>query len=296
LELQGLLAEREGLDLDYVHLYAGSSVPLQQAVLAFCSPSRPFVTADPGFETGERIAHFIGARVFRTPLTSSFAHDVRAMVAAKPNAGIMYVCNPNNPTGTLTPRSDIEWLLEHKPKESILLLDEAYIHISGAPAGSDLVAMGHDVIILRTFSKIYGMAGLRVGAAFGRPDLLQKIRSFGTSALPITGVAAAIASLKCESLVQERRKIIGDIRADVLGFLHRRGFNYVPSVSSKFMVDVRRPGQQVVEALQEEKVYIGRIWPSWPTHVRVSIGTHDDMEKFKAAFLSVMHGGRAGHR
>src|SRR5256885_15230014 len=97
-----------------------------------------------------------------------YAHDGKAMAAADPNAGLIYVCNPNNPTGTLTPRADIEWLLENKPKGSILLLDEAYIHIAGAPMCSDLVAKDKDILILRTFSKIYGMAGLRAGAAIGR--------------------------------------------------------------------------------------------------------------------------------
>ena len=136
-------------------------------MLAFTSPSKPFVTADPGYEAGERAAKFIGAKVIRVPLTKSYAHDVKAMAAANPNAGLIYICNPNNPTGTLTPREDIEWLLENKPKGSILLLDEAYIHIAGAPMCSDLVAKDKDIIILRTFSKIYGMAGLRAGAALG---------------------------------------------------------------------------------------------------------------------------------
>ena len=287
-ELQNLLAEQEGLKRGYVQPYAGSSAPLHQALLAFCSPSRPFVTADPGYEACEIAAKFIGAKAFSVPLTATYAHDVKKMAAASPDAGLLYVCNPNNPSGTLTPRSDIEWLLENKPKGSILLLDEAYIHFTGAPVCSDLVAKDKEVIILRTLSKIYGMAGLRAGAAFGRPDLLERISGFGRGALPVTGVAAAAASLKSKNLVAERRKIIGDVRADVLGFLDRHNFSYVPSVSNKFMLDVKRPGQQIVDALQKEKIYIGRVWPSWPTHVRVSIGTQEEMNKFKSALLKVM--------
>src|SRR5436309_10864882 len=112
------------------------------------------------------------------------------MAAASPDAGLIYVCNPNNPTGTLTPRADIEWLLENKPKGSVLMVDEAYIHIAGAPMCSDLVAKDKDIIILRTFSKIYGMAGLRAGAAFGRPDLLAKVTPWTAGALAITGMVA----------------------------------------------------------------------------------------------------------
>jgi histidinol-phosphate aminotransferase len=286
--MQETLAEMESLKPSYVHPYAGSSAPLHQAVLAFTSPTKPFVTADPGYEAGERAAKFVGSKVVRVPLTKSYAHDVKAMAAADPNAGVIYVCNPNNPTGTLTPREDIEWLLENKPAGSILLLDEAYIHIAGAQMCSDLVAKDKDIVILRTFSKIYGMAGLRAGAAMGRPDLLQKIQSYSAGALPITGMVAATASLKSKGLVPERRKIIAGVRENVFEFLDKHNFQYVPSVSNKFMVNVKRPGGQIIDALRNEKVYIGRVWPSWPTYVRVSIGTQDEMNKFKTAFLKVM--------
>jgi histidinol-phosphate aminotransferase len=286
--LQELLAEQEGLKPSYVQAYAGSSAPLHQAVLAFTSPTRPFVTADPGYEAGERAAEFIGAPVIRVPLTKTYAHDVKAMAAASPNAGLLYVCNPNNPTGTLTPRQDIEWLLENKPQGSVLMVDEAYIHIAGAPVCSDLVASDKDIIVLRTFSKIYGMAGLRAGAAFARPSYLEKIRNYSSGAMPITGMAGAAASLKVKTLVPERRKTIGGVREDVLAFLDKHNFKYVPSVSNKFMVDVGRPGQQVIQAMAKEKVYIGRVWKSWPNFVRVSVGTQEEMNKFKTAFLKVM--------
>jgi len=285
---QGTMADLEGVKPNYVQPFAGSSAPLHQAVLAFTSPTRPFVTADPGYEAGERAAKYIGAKVIGIPLTKAYAHDVKAMAVADPNAGLIYVCNPNNPTGTLTPRSDIEWLLENKPKGSILLIDEAYIHIAGAPMCSDLVAKDKDVIVLRTFSKIYGMAGLRAGAAIARPDLLQKITPFSSGALPVTGMAGAAASLKSKTLVPERRKIIAGVRTDVLAFLDKHNFKYVPSVSNKFMVDVKRPGNEVIEAMRKEKIYIGRVWPSWPTYVRVSVGTQEEMNKFKTAFLKVM--------
>lgn len=285
---QETMAELEGLKPDYVQPYAGSSAPLHQAVLAFTSPSKPFVTADPGYEAGERAARFIGAKVIPIPLTKSYAHDVKDMAAATADAGLIYICNPNNPTGTLTSRADIEWLVENKPKGAVVMIDEAYIHIAGAPMCSDLVAKDKDVIILRTFSKIYGMAGLRAGAALARPDLLTKISPYSAGALPVTGVAAATASLKSKTLVPERRKIIAGVREDVLGFLEKHKFKYVPSVSNKFMVDVGRPGNDVIEALRKENVYIGRVWPSWPTYVRVSIGTQDEMNKFKAAFIKVM--------
>jgi len=288
-KVKTLLAEQEGVKQSYVEVHAGSSGPLHQAVLAFCSPAKPFVTADPGYEAGAKAADFVHAKVVRVPLTKDYAHDVKAMVAAAPDAGLIYICNPNNPTGTLTKKSDIEWLVANKPAGSIVMIDEAYTHISGAPFNTDLVAADKDVVILRTFSKIYGMAGLRAGAAIARPDLLAKIVGFSPNGMmPITAMAAASASLESKTLVPERRKLIGDVREDVLGFLEKHNFKYVPSVSNCFMVDVKRPGREVFNAMIAEKVVIGRTWPAWPNYVRVTVGTQDEMNKFKAAFLKVM--------
>jgi len=283
-----LLAEQEGVKANYVQPYAGSSAPLHQAVLGFCSPTKAYVACDPGYESGASAAKFIGAPIHKIPLLPSYAHDVKAMAAAAENAGLIYICNPNNPTGTLTPKADIEWLVANKPKGSVVMIDEAYTHIAGAPFNSDLVAKDKDVIILRTFSKIYGMAGIRAGAAIARPDLLEKIRPWSSGALPVTGMAAATASLKSKTVVPERRKIIANVRSDVFAFMEKHNFKYVPSVSNKFMVDVGRPGIEVYNAMAKEKVYIGRIWPAWPNHVRVSIGTQEEMDKFKTAFLKVM--------
>ncbi len=212
------------------------------------------------------------------------------MAQADPNAGIIYVCNPNNPTGSVTSKDDIEYLVAHKPKNAIVLLDEAYIHLSKtAEPASALVAAGKDVIILRTFSKLYGMAGLRAGAAFGRPDLLEKLRDYGAGALPITGMVGATASLKAKGLVQERRKIITAIREETVEWLEKHGFTVIPSEANMIMIDVRRPGREVFSSLLKEKVVIGRTWPSMPNHVRVSIGTRDEMAKFRAAFGRVMN-------
>ena len=285
-------AAAEGLPRDHVMPFAGSSDPLHRAILAFTSPTRSLVLADPTYEAGERAARFIGAKVVRVPLTKNYAHDTRAMAAADPNAGVIYVCNPNNPTGTLTPRGDLEFLIANKPKDAIVLLDEAYLHFSDARPCLDLAAAGKDLIVLRTFSKLYGMAGLRAGVAAGRPDLLQKIEPYGNNIMPATGMVGATASLQVKKLVSERRLINRDIREEVFTFLEKREFSYTPSVSNKFMLDVKRPGMEVVKALAAEKVFIGRVWPAMPTHVRVTIGTPEEMQKFQEALLKVM--GRRG--
>lgn len=282
------LAEQEGVRPEYVQPYPGSSLPLHHAVMAFTSPERSLVVADPSYEAGPRAARHVGAKVIALPLRKDYSYDVKAMVAADPKAGLYYICSPNNPTGTVTQHEDIEWLVANKPAGSVVIVDEAYMHIAGSKPCTDLVTKDKDVIVLRTFSKIYGMAGLRAGAAIARPDLLGKLAKFNAGFLPLTAMVGATASLRVKRLVAERRKIIGDIRGDVFGFLEKNKFAYVPSVSNKFMLDVRRPGGEVIAALRREKVFIGRVWPVWPTHVRVTVGSREEMAKFKAAFLKVM--------
>jgi len=282
------MAEQEGVKPSYIKAYPGSSAPLHHAVLAFTSPTKPYVMADPGYEQGAGAAKIIGAETIRVPLAKDYSHDVKAMLAASPDAGLIYICNPNNPTGTITKRSDIEWLVANKPKGTVIMIDEAYYHLAGITPYTDMVAADKDVIVLRTFSKIYGMAGIRAGAAIAKPELLEKMGNYMVGALPTTAMAAANASLKVKTLVPERREKIKVIREDTLAFLEKHGYKVVPSVSNKFMVDTKRPAKDVIMAMRKEKVYIGRDWPVWPTSVRVTVGTADEMEKFKAAFLKVM--------
>jgi histidinol-phosphate aminotransferase len=283
--------EMEGLKPEYVRVFPGSSEPLHFSVLAFTSPARSYVTADPGYEAGMRAAKFSGARIAKTPLTQTYGHDVKAMVAAAPDAGLFYVCTPNNPTGTLTPHSDIEQLLAAKPKDSVVLVDEAYIHFSDGVSAIDLVKAGQELIVLRTFSKIYGMAGIRCGVAIGRPDLLEKMEIYGGwSAMPITAVAAGTASLKHEHLVSERKQSNAAIRQKTFDWFDRLGYSYTPSQSNCFMVDAKRPAKEVIDAMAARHVYIGRPWPVWPTHVRITVGTQPEMEAFQEAFNAVMKG------
>ena len=165
-----------------------------------------------------------GAHVIKVPLTKTHAHDVKAMLAAGEDAGVLYNCNPNNPTGTLTPKSDLEYLVANKPKGSVVVIDEAYIHFTDSPNALDLVKMDKDVIVLRTFSKVYGMAGIRCGLIIARPDLLEKVmQRGGWNFMPITGVAAATASLKDANLVPERRRINANIRQQTFDWLARTG-------------------------------------------------------------------------
>ena len=292
--LAQMLAESLGVKFNmdaaasYIRVFPGSSPPLHQAVIAFCSAERPFVKADPGYEAGEWAANYIGAKAVNVPLRKTYDHDVKAMLAAAPNAGLFYVCNPNNPTGTVTSRPDIEYLVANKPAGSVVMIDEAYIHFSKSAVPSlDLVNADKDVIVLRTFSKLYGMAGLRVGAVIGRPDLLQKVTQWSAGMMPITGVHAAMASLQVKNLVAERRRYMSDIRDHTCDWLTSRNVEFVPSETNCFMINVKGDGREFTKAMAAQNVYIGRAWPVWPNWVRVTVGTDDEMAKFRTAFAKV---------
>jgi histidinol-phosphate aminotransferase len=287
-KLTATFARQNNLKPEFVAVYAGSSEPLHYSVLAFTSPSRSYVTADPSYEAGMVAAEMAHARIVKVPLRPDYAHDLRAMLAADRTAGLIYICNPNNPTGTLTPREEIEYALANKPKGSILLVDEAYIHLSSATSVIDLAGQGKDLIVLRTFSKIYGMAGIRCGLAIGRPDLLAKLQTYGMNSMPITGSAAANVSLLDPSLIPERKKIIADTRNQTFEFLRAHQYKFIPSESNCFMIDTGRNGKQVIAAMQQKNIWIGRTWPIWPTYVRISVGTPAEMTRFQTAFKQVM--------
>ena len=278
-----------GLKPGYVTLYGGSSEPLLFTSMAFTSPTRSLVMADPSYESAARTAKNVGATIHRIPLKADFTYDVKAMVAADPNAGLIYICNPNNPTGTTVKRSDIEWVLENKPAGSVLLVDEAYIHFSDAESVADLVGKDKDIIVLRTFSKIYSMGGLRFGYAMGRPDLMAKLHLYGTNFMATTAVQCAKAQLFDKQLVPLRKQMIADTRNKTFDFLAKNNYKFTPSQANHFMLSTQEhTGVAIGAAMAQKNVVIGRTWPIWPNYARVTVGTMNEMQTFQSAFVEVM--------
>ncbi len=293
-DFNDLLASTEGVKPNYVTPYPGSGSALANLVPTFASPTRSWVMATPGYGNGA--SRDIGNKVIQVPLRKDYSHDVEAMIKADPNAGAYYICNPNNPTGTLTPKKDFEYILANKKKDAVLVIDEAYIHFSGHDnMSTDLVKADKDVIVLRTFSKIYGMAGLRAGMAYGRPDLLKQPAKFGrTGNLSVATMACAAASLKVETALIKERMAINKRNRD-LAFEHieKIGASYIPSHSNFFMLSVKgMTGAQVGDAMAKKKVLLaGNRWPEWPDYIRVTVGTYEEMGKFNAALSEVIKEG-----
>jgi histidinol-phosphate aminotransferase len=286
--LAGLFARQNGLAPENVVVHPGSYAPLCAAGLAFSSKERPVAYAEPTFDSG-----FMGAngkpvtRAVTIALGGNFQLDVRKLLAAAPDAGLYYICNPNNPTGLVTPRADIEWLLANKPAGSVVLVDEAYIHYSDAQSCLDLVATGQDILVLRTFSKIYGMAGARLGLAIGHPALLERLAVFGGDNVPAgSALFGGLASLEDVKLLPQRKALNAQLRDETITWLKGRGFTCTASQSNCFMIDVKQPAQQVIDKLAAQGVLIGRVWQNWPQWVRVTVGNKREMARFREVFAA----------
>ena len=291
-ELVKTVASVEGIPESHVMLWPGSGGPLVSTVAAFCSPTKGLVTADPTFESAWRTADYLKAPIAKAPQAPGAGHDVKAMLAANPNAGLYYICTPNNPTGTVTPLADIEWLLANKPKDSVLLVDEAYIHFSEAPSAAKLVAGRKDLVVMRTFSKLFGMAGVRLGLTFADPELQKRIMLFGPTAggLSITAMACGNAVYPEAALIKARREEMIANREETIAWLTKKGIDVqTGSQANMFMMDWKKPAKEMQAAMlaTPEKVQIGRNWPIWPTVSRVTVGSAEDMAKFRAAVEKV---------
>jgi histidinol-phosphate aminotransferase len=290
------ISDQFQLKAGYVRIYPGSGGPLDLALFSNIGPDKPLVVGDPSYEQGYRSAQTMKAKCHMVPLVAkTYKYDVKAMLAASAAPGAYYICNPNNPTGTITPKEDIVWLINNKPAGSVVIVDEAYHHFSDQDSVLDQVAADKDVIVLRTFSKIYGMAGVRAGFAFGRPDLLAKFENVTVNnrqigSISLTSAAAAAAALNDPSLVPLRRKINRDTLDNTLAFLQKNNIAFLPGAQANmFMIDVKRPGGEVQKAMMAQKVAIGRVWPIYPNMVRVTVGTPAEMDKFNTAIVKVMN-------
>ncbi|NVZ34122.1 pyridoxal phosphate-dependent aminotransferase [Pseudomonas sp. A4002] len=284
-------AKQQGILEEQVAVFAGSMAALRYAVLAFTSETRSLVMATPSYEVPRQAAESCKARVHEVDLNADHAHDLPAMLTVDRQPGLIYLCNPNNPTGTLTPAKAIEQALARKPQGSILLVDEAYIDFSDAPSCVAWVKDHDDLLVLRTFSKIYGLAGARLGLAIGHPQLLEQLAVFGGDNVPAaSSLLAARASLADAQLVPARKALNTRLRDETVAWLKKRGFACTASHSNCFMIDVRRPAEQVIERLGEQGVKIGRVWQNWPKWVRVTVGSADEMQRFREVFAAQVVG------
>jgi histidinol-phosphate aminotransferase len=291
--LTSAIAASEHLQADQVLAASGSSEILHCAVDAFTSPMLPLITTLPSYEQPVEIAAAHGNPVVKVPMTPDWAADVRKMVAEaeKARGGLIYVVNPNNPTSSITKKADIAWLVANLPPNTVAMIDEAYIHFSTSPdlaSSIPYVQQGKNVIVARTFSKIYGMAGLRIGFGCARPDLIRKMAVYRNNIVPVPSVQAAKVALASPTLVPERREKFVKIRSEVCNWLDANRYKFIPPHGNFLMIDVKRDVRGVIAEMLDRGVAVGRPFPPLNQMLRVTIGTDADMAKFREVFPQVV--------
>ncbi len=292
-ELADSLAAEAGIAAEQVALGAGSSQILHAAAGAWSGPGRRAAVAEPTFEALGRYAEVRGAEVKRVPLTADWRHDLAAMAAAVGDAGLVYVCNPNNPTATLTPAGELRALLDRLPAGVVVLVDEAYHHYAVGSPGYESVlpwlARYPNLVVTRTFSKVYGMAGLRVGCALGSAARITQLRGqLSWDAVNVQGLVAARAALGERDHVAAAGRRNAELRRHVAATIEKSGARVLPSAANFFMADLGRDVKPVIAGLHEAGVDVGRRFAAMPNHLRVTVGTEAEMDIFLAAFARVV--------
>lgn len=287
-ELREVLASAHGVPAEQIVLGCGSGEILRMADMAFLGGDRAAVVAEPTFEAVFAYADAARASVVKVPLTKDFRHDLPRMAeACGAGAGMVYVCNPNNPTGTVVTRNELAAFLERVPPAVTVAVDEAYLHfVERADVRSALELLGahENLLVVRTFSKVYGLAGMRLGYAVGSPARIAALKRHGIANNANAAVlAAALASLAEPDLVPRLRKTMNDTRRALCAELARDGRRVIPSEANFVMIETGADVAPLVAGFQERKILVGRRFASMPTWLRVSVGTSAEMAAFLAA-------------
>ena len=290
--LVAALAKHNNVAPEQILLGAGSGEILKICATAFTGREEgKLIVADPTFEAIAAHASRRGAEVVKVPLSATFAHDLPKMREAA-NRGLVYICNPNNPTASLTPKADVREFITKTPRETTILVDEAYHHYVESPDYESVIPLVKDhpnLIVARTFSKIYGMAGMRCGYCIAQPELIARMRPHQIyDGVNITALVAATTSLSDAEQVTNGRKTNAEARTFTLRALEEKGFKSIPSEANFIMFDIKRPVVPVIQAMRERNVQVGRLFPALPNHMRLTIGKKAEMEGFVSAFREVM--------
>jgi histidinol-phosphate aminotransferase len=287
------IARHHGVSPDRVVLGCGSSEVLRLCDAAFLGPGRTVVAAEPTFEAVLHYARVTKAEPITVPLAADFRHDLPAMArACDARTGLVYVCNPNNPTGTIVSGDELEAFLGRVPATATVVVDEAYHHFVEAPAYRSAVEAASrfpNLVVTRTFSKIYGMAGMRLGYAVtsrANADALRAHSSWANANAAV--LAAAQASLADESLVAGHRERLNGTRRWLVAELARDGRRTIPSETNFVMIDVGGDVTPLIEALAARGIRVGRRFAALSTWLRVTIGTPEETRAFLAAFREAL--------
>ena len=293
------LAKMNGVDRGEILLGDGSGEILMLCADVFTGPltsdkkaaGGTLVVADPTFEAILYHSKLRKAEIAKVPLTPEYAHDLPKMRQAA-KKGLVYICNPNNPTASITPGKEVRDFIEHAPNDTMILVDEAYYHYADSPDYESVIPLVKDhpnLIVARTFSKIYGMAGLRCGYCVAQSYTIERLRERQSwDSINIMALVAAGASVQDAEQVTKGRALNDEARAFTVKALAEAGYETIPSQANFIMIDLRRPVVPIINSLKQRNVRVGRLFPALPNHLRLTIGKKAEMEAFLAAFHQVM--------
>jgi histidinol-phosphate aminotransferase len=289
------IADHHKVSPQHILLGAGSGEILDVVGATFLEgPQNKVLGVEPTYSTVYQYATSIKADAIRLPLKKDYTQDIPAFITAARRhyreLGFIYLCNPNNPTGLVVPKQEVKQLLDGIPEDLPVLIDEAYHHfVQSADYAPSLpyVLEGRPVIIARTFSKIFGIAAMRLGYAIARPDFIRKMEPHAMNSINSLVKWGAVAGLAdtagqkrvLDMTISLREKTIADLRA--------HGYEVLPSETNYFMVGIRREVQPVIDEFRKRGVLVGRAFPPMTQHMRVSVGKEDEMARFTAAFKEI---------
>lgn len=289
------LSRAHGLPENQILLGSGSGEILKIAVQAFCSPTKHLVTAVPTFETPTGTARALGYPVREIPLDAEQRIDLDGMLREVKGAGLLFLCNPNNPTGHVHGKAAVESFLRAAlaaDPEVVILVDEAYHEFVDDPSYASalpLIASQPRIFVSRTFSKIYGLAGLRIGYAFGQPATLSRMAphrvSNGVGAL---AQVAAVAALNDTQQMAREQQLNREARAFTTRVFTELGFHVIPSQTNFVFVNIKRDAREFQNACRAEGLIVGRPFPPMTQWTRISIGTMDEMRRAAPVFRKLL--------
>jgi histidinol-phosphate aminotransferase len=291
------IAQHHGVKPDNILLAAGSGEILDVVGTTFLQGGKKVVGSEPSYTQVYQHATSIRADAFRIPLLADFRQDIPAVIKAARthyrDVGFVYLCNPNNPTGRIVSKQEVKQLLDEIPEDMPVLIDEAYHHFVESPeyaTSIPYVLEGRPVVVARTFSKIAALAGMRLGYAIAPRELVQQMRPYATGTINALVKWGGVAALKDTQSQAQVKKLTVDLRNKTTSDLQSLGYSVIPSEANFFMVHIKRPVQPVIEEFRRRKVLVGRPFPPMLEHLRVSVGTADEMNRFIVAFKEIFRG------
>ena len=288
------IAKHHGVKNESILLTAGSGEALDVIGTTFLQNGKKVLGVEPSYSSVYQHATSIKSTAIKLPLGKDYRQDIPAMIkAANAHAaqlGFVYLCNPNNPTGLIVTSKEVKQLLDGIPAGMPVLIDEAYHHfVDNAEYATSVpyVLEGRPVIIARTFSKIAALAGMRLGYAIASKETIDKMRPYSMGSINALVKHGGVAALKDTASQASVKKMVIDLRKKTTSELNAYGYETIPSETNFFMVNIGREIQPVIQEFLAKKVQVGRPFPPMTTHMRVSIGTADEMAQFMTAFKEI---------